>query len=105
MLDGNLRIGLKAEADLILKGSLTEYLRDVLRYTSGDDPQEYRLSLVVNISLWDRKEDKLLWQEDRFIADTTYFVTGSNAKTESSAIDDVVKDLARRIVERTVEEW
>ena len=53
----------------------------------------------------DAKEKKLVWQEDRFTGDTTYFTTGSQAKTENAAIVDALSDLARRIVERTVEQW
>lgn len=105
MLDGNLRIEKEANADLVLKGFLVDFRRDVLRYATDDTPEEYRISLVVDISLWDRNEDKLLWQEANFIGDTTYFLSGPNAKSEDTAIVDGVNDLARRVVERTVENW
>jgi len=105
VLDGNLRIEKEHDADLILKGFLVDYRRDVLRYESDDNPEEYRISLVVDISLWDRKQDKLLWEEKSFIGDTTYFLTGANVKTEDTAISDATTDLARRIIERVVEEW
>lgn len=105
ILDGNLRIEKEGNADLILKSSLIDFRRDVLRYATDETPEEYRLSLTVDISLWDRKEDKLLWEEKNFIGDTTYFLSGPNAKSEDTAIIDATKDLARRIVARTVEVW
>jgi hypothetical protein len=105
MFDGNLRPAKKENTDLILKGDLIDYRRDVLRYETDDTPEEYRISLAVDISLWDGKENKLIWEEKGFTGDTTYFLTGANAKSENAAITDATADLARRIVERTVENW
>jgi len=103
LFDGNLRIAPKDAADLVLKGELVEFRRDPLRYTEEDDVQEYRLNLVVNLSLWDNRENKLLWQENNFTGDTTYFTSGSLVKSEDTAINDALADLGRRIVERVVE--
>jgi hypothetical protein len=105
MLDGNLRIVREEDADLALKGSLVDFRRDVLRYAVDDTPEEYRISIVVDISLRDRKEESLVWEEKNFIGDSTYFVSGINAKSEDTAVAEAVGDLARRIVERAVEAW
>ena len=107
VFDGNLRIGKPDTADVILKGELVNYVKDALRYESTDNEtvQEYRLSLVVNISLIDRDENKILWQENNFTGDSTYFTSGASAKSESSALSETIVDLARRVVERTIEEW
>lgn len=105
MFDGGLRPGKQGSADLILKGALVDYRRDVLRYETDDTPEEYRISLAVDISLWNGKENKLIWEEKGFTGDTTYFLTGANAKSENAAIADATADLARRVVERTVENW
>jgi len=105
LFDGNLKPTKEETADLILKGEVVEFRKDPLRYDDSDNVTEYRISLVVNISLIDAKEKKLVWQEDRFTGDTTYFTTGSQAKTENAAIVDALSDLSRRIVERTVEQW
>ncbi|MBU3958881.1 MAG: hypothetical protein KKH29_05100 [Candidatus Omnitrophica bacterium] len=108
--DGNLRPATKESADLVLKGELVEFRRDPLRYTDSDEVEEYRLNLVVNISLWDNRENKLVWEEINFTGDFTYFTSycttvGVTTKTDTQAIPDAISDLARRIVERTVEDW
>lgn len=105
LTNGNLRPSSSDSADLSLKGELVEFRRDPLRYTSSDEVEEYRLNLVVNISLWDKKEEKMLWEENGFTGDTTYFTIGSALKSEDTAIKDAVSDLSRRIVERAVEQW
>lgn len=107
--DGNLRPGKEESADLILKGELVDFQRQPLRYTDNDEVEEYRINIAVNISLWDKKENKLIWEEKNFTGDTTYFTsfaTGNAVKkSEDTAVVDALNDLARRIVERAVEQW
>jgi len=105
--DGNLRVvSAGGEADLELVGELIDYIKEPLRYgPDAKDVTEYRLTLVVNISLRDLRKDEVMWEEKNFTGDTTYFTTGSLVKSESSALYDAIKDLARNIVDRTVEGW
>lgn len=105
LIDGNLKPLKEESADLILKGELVEFRRDPLRYTENDEVEEYRVNIAVNIMLYDRKENTLVWQEKNFTGDATYFTAGPQAKSEDLAINDALSDLARRIVERTVEQW
>lgn len=105
LFDGNLKPVKLESADLVLKSELIEFRRDPLRYTDDNEVEEYRLNMVVNISLWDNKENKLIWEEKNFTGDVTYFTVGSTTKSEDTAINDAITDLSRRIVERTVEEW
>lgn len=105
LFDGNLKPVSKDTADVVLKGELVEFRRDPLRYTSGDEVEEYRLVLVVNISLWDRDQETLIWEEKNFTGDTSYFTQGAQAKSETAALQDAVADLSSRIVARVVEEW
>jgi len=102
LFDGNVKPGGMETSDLELKGQLIEFRRDPLRYTANDDVEEYRLNLVVNICLWDKNENKSIWEEKNFTGDTTYFPA---QKSEDAAIKDALSDLARRIVARVVEEW
>jgi len=105
LFDGNLRPLKEESADLILKGEVIEFRKDPLRYDNDNNVVEYRINLVVNLSLWDRAADKLVWQENSFTGDTTYFTTGTQKKEEPEAITYALDDLSRRIVERTVEQW
>jgi outer membrane lipopolysaccharide assembly protein LptE/RlpB len=103
--DGNVKPVVEDMSDLDLKGELVEFRRDPLRYTSNDEVEEYRINIAVNLRLWDRKNDKLSWEENNFTGSATYFVTGAQAKSEEAAVQDAIKDLSRRIVERVVEQW
>ena len=104
--DGNLRIKKEPQkADLILKGSLTGYERQPLRYDENDNVLEYRIQVVVDLVMWDVKTDAQLWEEKGFVGETTYFTTGVNAMSEAGALDKAMEDLGRRVVERAVENW
>ena len=105
LFDGNLKVVEPHEADLILKGELKGYQRSALRYTDDDDVQEYRVHVTVSFEMSKARSGELSWSEPNFVGEATYFVTGPSAKSEESAVEDAILDLARRIVERTIEDW
>lgn len=103
--DGNLRIVQPEAADLILKGEVVESRRNPLRYTSNDDVEEYRIQIVMKLELLDVKTGEPMWEYDRFVGEATYFLTGVQATSEDSAVAEAALDIARRIVETTIENW
>lgn len=105
LFDGNLKIAPEEKANLILKSELIDYKRDSLRYDANDNVEEYRIKLIVNMQLEDNLNGKVLWSEKGFAGETTYRISGSGSKSEAAAINDAIDDLARRIVERTIEAW
>jgi len=105
IFDGNLKPSEKDVSDLSLIGELVEFRKDPLRYTDNDDVEEFRVNIVVNITLWDNKENKLVWQVDKFLGYFDYYTMGAQMISEDAAVRNALKDLARRIVERTVEQW
>mgnify|MGYP000975259505 CR=1 FL=1 len=103
--DGFLKVAKPEEADIILKGELINYRRDVLRYDDYDVAREYRITIIVAMTLLNAHTNEVVWTEPSFGGESTYLVDGPSAKSESVAIDEAVKDLAQRIIERTVEDW
>lgn len=105
LFDGNLRVTSDPkEADLILSGQLFDFYRQPLRQFDDDTVEEYRLNLSASLLLKDR-EDNIVLEEPALIGDTTYFVTGGSAITESAAVDKLVTDFSRRVVEWVIEYW
>lgn len=111
LLDGTLKIASESNADLILKGELRDYSREPLRYSNNsayvedNNVEEYRIKLLVDIELINARTGEVMWTEKGFTGETTYFTVGGLAISESAAIVKAEDDLARRIVERTVEVW
>ena len=102
---GLLRPASPEKADSRLEGELVEFRRDALRYNASQQVEEWRLNVVVNVRFYDQHTQTLLWEESRLTGDTTYFAIGANTESESTALDRAMQDLARRVVERTVENW
>ena len=102
---GLLRPASLEKADCRLEGELTAFRRDALRYDASSQVEEWRLNIVVNLKFYDQTAKTLLWEEEGLTGDTTYFALGANTESEASAIDRAITDLAKRIVERTIENW
>ncbi|MEI6438333.1 MAG: LPS assembly lipoprotein LptE [Candidatus Omnitrophota bacterium] len=106
LFDGNLRVGDQETSDLIIDAKLISFDREELRLAENQDVKEYRLRVTVSLKAVDHVEgDKVLWEESAFSGESTYYVSGPLAKSESVAIEDAFKDLAQRAVARTVENW
>jgi len=106
LFDGNLKPMDSASADLVLKSDLVDFRRDPLRYDTNDEVEEYRINIALDLNLWDNRENKSVWQEKGFTGDSTYFTPPhTGAKSDELAVNDAITDIARRVVERTVEEW
>lgn len=105
VLDGTFEVRSSKEANLLLKGRLVDFRREPLRYDANDNVVEYRISIVVDMELVNLKEEKIVWGEKSFAGESTYRTTGQFSKSESVAIQEAINDLARRVVERTVENW
>jgi hypothetical protein len=102
---GLLRPAGPSNADSRVEGELVEFRRDALRYNASQQVEEWRLSVVVNVRFYDQRQNVVLWEEGRLTGDATYFELGAKAESEAAALDRAMKDTARRVVERTVENW
>ena len=106
LFDGNLRVTNQPDkADLVLTGYLTDFYRQPIRRKDEDATvEEYRLNLTVSVTLRD-KTGKTLLEQPALIGDTTYSLVGPTAKTETTAVDELVTDFSRRAVEWVIEYW
>ena len=104
-LDGNLKVVDRQKADALLEGDLISFDQEGVRFNGLERIEEYRLYLVVNLRLRDRKTGDILWEEPNFSGDASYFVLGPRAVSRGEAADRMVERLARNIVDRIVEDW
>lgn len=105
IFDGNLKVVSQDKADAVVEAKLVDYRRDPLRYSEGDDIQEYRLSVVIDVVVYLAEGHKVLWHEAHLIGDTSFFLSGTHALSEDEAVTKAVDDVARRVVDKTIELW
>ena len=105
IFDGNLKVAVPEKADAIVEAKLTDYRRDALRYSDSDDVQEYRLTIVISVKVTERATGKVIWSDTGLAGDTSFFVAGPRAISEDRAAQQAVEDVARRVVDKTIEIW
>lgn len=105
IFDGTLKVAPQEKADAILKATVMDYRRDALRYSNGDEVQEYRLNITVDFSLVRASDGKPIVPQERLTGDTTFFISGPHAMTEDEAAARAVEDVANRVIEKVVEVW
>ena len=110
--DGRLNVVDKeGDADAVLEGVITgyevqpiawDYLKNIVT--------ENRIRISVTIRFWDKKANKLLWEDHTqvggyLMGEATFSVVGTNPETEKDAKVKAAQDLARDIVRRVIEGW
>jgi len=103
--DGNLKVIPPEEADAVLIGSVVRYDQETIRYEDRSDVKEYRLFVGVNLELLDTRTNETIWTERNFTGRTEFFRTGTRATSERAALISAKEDLAKKIVDRIVEDW
>ncbi|MFQ5353897.1 MAG: LPS assembly lipoprotein LptE [Thermodesulfobacteriota bacterium] len=100
-------VDVNKEAAAEVKGVIRSYNLQGVSYTTTDVTEEYRLTVVISLVLRDKKDGRVLW-EDNNISDYEDFRVDVNdvARTEEVEIEvfkKLSKDLARKIKERLLE--
>jgi hypothetical protein len=103
--DGNLRVVKEENADAILVGEIIAYEQESLRYNSLEGVSQYRLFITTRLTLKKRDTDEIIFQEDRFTGDSEFFIEGAYAKSERAAAEEAIESLAKKIVDRIIEDW
>jgi hypothetical protein len=101
--EGYLKVVSTDTSNLILECEITEYRKEALRYTSTEDVEEQRLRLVVHLILRRGADNPI--KDTTVIGETSYYLSGSLAKSEEAAQVDLIDDTARRIMEAVIEQW
>ena len=102
-IEGNLKVVSEDPKALKLVCTVNSYDKETLRYAENDEVSEQRLRLHTRIKL--TSGDGKVLKDKSVIGETTYYLTGANQESESSAQVDLIDDTARRICEAVTEEW
>ena len=121
-LDGRLNIvDDPKQASAVLEGTFTEYTKQPARYDRNNVVQEYRMRLVVDLSLTDMDRKQVLWAErgpketatrgatvrklERWANYVVVPATGVPVETETDAQRRALRELAEDTVLRVIEGW
>lgn len=109
LADGRLKIVSPESADLVLKGTVTNFDLTPLSYSAATYVQQYRVSISLSVSIEDGKTRKILWQEKKL---SSVFVSSYPVKigdisatkiARESAIKTASQDVASTLRSRVLE--
>ena len=106
IVDGGLSVSGLQAADARISGTIKEYILEPHVYGDEEaDVEQYLLKIRAQVSLESLPAGEIIWVEDVIEGETAYHVEGPFAMTEAEARNEALRDLARRIVRRTVGAW
>ncbi|MDR0646192.1 MAG: LPS assembly lipoprotein LptE [Elusimicrobiota bacterium] len=94
----------ESQADGVLAGEIIRYILVPIQYDTQLVPLVYRMEVLINIRLIDKKTEQTVWQEPALLQVYTYSAsTMPGGLTEEAAREQLWKNFAKMIVKRTVE--
>ncbi|MBM4030333.1 MAG: hypothetical protein FJ291_00940 [Planctomycetes bacterium] len=99
----NLRVAKPGEADIEINGEIEAFDRHVLRRKRFDEKFEMRNLLSVNVEVRDTRKNVLLFEGKRIVERVEFSL--NLGETPREARDEVVRELARRVVALAFEPW
>jgi len=102
--DGRLAIVKPDDADGVLSGTISKYILEPLSYDENHVAKEYKLWILIDISLTDRVKNEVIWAEKNIEGAFTFFnVNLPGGMTEYEARDIIWDKLAHNILKRTIQ--
>lgn len=98
-----LRVARPGEADLEISGEIEKFERHVLRRKRYDEKMEMRNLLSVNVEMLDTRKNVIFFQGRRIVERAEFSL--NLGETPREARDELVRELARRVVALAFEPW
>jgi hypothetical protein len=105
--DGRLKVMDTSKADLLMRGTLTNYQLRGVAFSSEDSAEEYIVRLGIQVEAYDRIKKRIVFSQ-KFTTQWDYRSTSSVVDSESekyTALKEAYDDLADRLVSITIEQF
>ena len=105
--DGRLKVTDTSKADLLMRGTLTNYQLRGASFSSEDSAEEYIVRLGIQVEAYDRIKKRIVFSQ-KFTTQWDYRSTSSVVDSESekyTALKEAYDDLADRLVSITIEQF
>lgn len=97
--DAALRVTDEDRADVVLRGTIVEVRDDPFTYRGQED--QFQISVFLDVSCFDVKNKKLLWEEKRLKGYGIYSAAGQREEARHAGLGAAFDILTRDIVDRT----
>ncbi len=97
--DGALRVVDEDQADVVLKGTVVEVREEPFTY--GQTADQYQISVFLDVSCYDTRKKKALWEERGLRGYGIYNAAARREEARREGLGAAFEMLARDIVDRT----
>lgn len=95
--DGRLRVvDNPASADLVLRGRITDFDAHAISFSTDDNIGQFKITLSASASLEDRRDGRMLWQQDNIRGTDFYQTVGG--RTREEALEEATENLVETII-------
>lgn len=102
-------VEMEGSAAYAMKGVIKRYELTPVSYTESDINQEYRLTVVMGLTIVDKASGRVIWQEDSITDYEDFTVNIKNVtettEREEAAFRKLSRDTARLVKERMLERF
>jgi hypothetical protein len=105
--DGKLKVTDTRKADLLIRGTLTDYQLRAVAFNSEDSAEEYVVRLGIQVEAYDRIKKKIIFNQ-KFTTQWDYRSTSSVVDSDlakHTALKEAYADLADMLVSITIERF
>lgn len=106
--DNHLKVVNERAANAVLRGRVAAYRNAVFGFSATEQASEYRVTIVVSVTMKDLVKNRELWKDENLAKTTNYFVVdvpGQKARTELDGRKEAIQKIADEVVARTIEGW
>jgi len=104
LMDGHLKLtASRNDSDMVLEGELVSFGQTPLSFDVNNAALEYRILLVLRMSLRDGKSEKVLWQKSSVIGTADYYVN-ADASLNRAALDRAIDEASKVLAEDVISE-
>ena len=103
--DNTLKVVAENEADAVLEGTVVDYKNVPFTFNAELQAEQYRLVIVLNVSLFNPKDNTYIWKDRRIDAHSDYYLETTTDRTYDRALEEVYKDIVEGILNATTQEW
>jgi len=100
--DNTLKVVNERRTDSVLRGTVTQYVRESYTFDEQENVKEYIVRVFVKVILEEKKSKKVIWEEDNLEG---WGVYSALDETEDDGKEKAMDKLAEDIVNRTVKGW
>ncbi|MHB8482717.1 MAG: LPS assembly lipoprotein LptE [Nitrospiria bacterium] len=104
IMDGHLKLAaFREKSDMVLEGNVVSFGQDPLSFDLQSAAAEYRISVVLQMTLKDSKSGKILWQKPAITGTADYYVN-VDASLNRAALDRAIDEASKVLAEDTLSE-